>query len=312
METYLALDFGGTKLLAGEVDEDGKILRYERYETGYVDQESAVRIISDCLEDYMKHGWYGSVPAAAGIGIIGRVDARNGIWLEIDPGRSKAVDLAAVVKKVTGLSCRADNDVKAAVRAELKWGAGRDCANFIYLNVGTGIAAGAVENGRIIRGGHWCAGEVGHVSSCISVGTQCVCGRRDCVETIASGIGFDMCARLLAGKYESPLQIPETGRVDVREVYRLANEGDKLCSVLVDNAAEAIAGLVMDMVRMSDPEKIILGGGIVSDSYMLDKVKANMPGTTMRFVTSLEASSLDPAFAGLLGAAAVAADVMAF
>ena len=254
----------------------------------------------------MKQGWAVSVPASAGVGIIGRVDSQKGIWLEIDPGRSEAVDLASVVGKKTGLLCRVDNDVKAATMAEMLWGAGCTCKDFIYLNVGTGIAAGAVSGGRIIRGGHWCAGEVGHMASCISVGTGCVCGRRDCVETIASGVGFDMCARLLHGRYPSALQIPEKSRVDVRDIYRLSREGDALCTVLVENAATAIAGLIMDMVRMSDPEKIVLGGGIVSDPYMLDKIRSHMQGTTMRFVSEMEVSSLDPSFAGLLGAAAVA------
>lgn len=82
----------------------------------------------------------------------------------------------------------------------------------------------------------------------------------DCVEAIAAGIGFDNCARLLRNQYETGLHIPaEKGeRVIVSEVFALSQKGDPLCTVLVENAAEALANLIMNLVRVIDPDTVVL------------------------------------------------------
>ncbi|MDE6206527.1 MAG: ROK family protein [Muribaculaceae bacterium] len=309
-ETYIGMDFGGTKLLVGEVDANGRILGMKRYTTGYVNQTSAVDIIKDSLIDYLKTmDTEGRTPAAIGIGLIGRVDTTAGRWLQIDASRSNDVALAQQISDIIGIPCYLANDVKSATIGEMCWGHGRTSKNFVYINIGTGIAAGTVIDGRLTCGSHFNAGEVGHTQVGVQVGTHCVCGRTDCAETIAAGVGFDMCARLLAPEYpESKLTIPSDGsRVDVRQVYALAQQGDSLCIRLVENAAQAIANLIMNLVRVSDPDTVVLGGGIVSDKYMFDKVLSLLHPHTMRFVTGgVVPASLDPAYAGLLGAAAVA------
>ena len=146
-------------------------------------------------------------------------------------------------------------------------GFGQISKNFIYINVGTGIAVGTVINGRQIRGSHFNAGEVGHVRVGVNLGIKCGCGRMDCVEAIAAGIGFDNCARLLRNRYETNLHIPaEKGeRVLISEVFALSQKGDPLCVALVENASEALANLIMNLVRVTDPDTVVLGGGIVFD-----------------------------------------------
>lgn len=310
METYLGLDLGGTKLLIGEVDSRGNILKYKRYDSGYLNQQAALEIIKASLDDYIRTvGWYGQKPAAMGVGLIGRVDPERGIWLQIDPDRTHPVALAKELSDIYGMPCRIDNDVKSATRAERLWGFGQISKNFIYINVGTGIAVGTVVNGRQIRGCHFNAGEVGHLRVGVNVGVKCGCGRTDCVEAIAAGVGFDNCARLLRDRYATALHIPvEKGeRVLVSEVFALSRKGDPLCTVLVENAADALANLVMNLVRAVDPDTVVLGGGIVADGYMHGKILERLHPTTMRFVTNgVVVTKLNPEFSGLLGAGAVA------
>ncbi len=198
METYLGLDLGGTKLLIGEMDSRGNILRYKKYDSGYFNQQAALEIIKSSLDDYIRTvGWYDQKPVAMGVGLIGRVDSNEGVWLQIDPSRTQRIELAKELSDIYGMPCHIDNDVKSATRAERVWGFGQISKNFIYVNVGTGIAVGTVINGRQIRGSHFNAGEVGHVRVGVNIGIKCGCGRMDCVEAIAAGIGFDNCARLL-------------------------------------------------------------------------------------------------------------------
>lgn len=311
METYLGLDFGGTKLFIGEVDSDGNILSGKKYSTGYVNQQSAVDIIKSSLSDYLRTVGCGDrYPSAIGIGLIGRVDSDSGQWLQIDGDRSQAIDLAYDITETFGLPCFLSNDVKSATTAEQCWGYGKMSDNFVYINIGTGIAAGTVIDGRLTRGSHFNAGEVGHTQVGVSVGVKCCCGRRDCVEAIASGSGFDLCARMMKPHYpESALELPRQSgeRVDVRRIYELARMNDSLCETLVDNAATGIANLIMNLVRVTDPDTVILGGGIVSDPMMYNKIMMRLHQHTMRFVTNgVVLTRLDPANIGLLGAAAVA------
>ena len=143
----------------------------------------------------------------------------------------------------------------------------------------------------------------------VHVGIPCVCGRTDCVETIASGSGIDRCARLLRDRYETRLTFPPEGekRVSVEEVVNLSQAGDPLCSVLVTNAAEGIANLIMNMVRVTDPDTVVLGGSIVANEYIFERIQAYLNANTMRFVThGVVLTKLNPQFIGLLGAAAVA------
>lgn len=311
MGTYIGMDFGGTKLLVGEVSCDGQILSKKKYTTGYVNQECAVDIIKSSLGDFMRTECGAErEPSAVGIGLIGRVDTTSGEWLQIDPQRSQTVKLGSIVRATFGMPCYVANDVKSATLAEQCWGHGRHSDDFIYINIGTGIAAGFVVGGRLILGSHFNAGEVGHTQVGVQTGVKCCCGRTDCVEAIAAGIGFDSCARLLYPSYpDTLLHLPESScsRVDVHDIYALAQRGDSLCKLLVDNAAQAIANLIMNLVRVSDPEMVVLGGGIVSAPEMYDNIMSRLHPGTMRFVSKgVVLTCLNPSYAGLLGAAAVA------
>lgn len=311
METYIGMDFGGTKLLVGEVDKTGHIISEKRYTTGFVNQLAAVEIIKSSLNDFLLTVGTGDrKPLAIGIGMIGRVDPGSGQWLQIDPQRSRPVELGTYMRQTFGMPCFLSNDVKAATLAEQCWGHGQESDNFIYINVGTGIAACTVTDGRLTMGSHFNAGEVGHTQVGVHAGVRCSCGRTDCVEAIASGIGFDSCARLLHASYpETKLWLPENagGRVDVREVMALARHGDRLCRTLVENAAQAIANLIMNLVRVSDPDTVVLGGGIAGDPEMFDMILSRLHEGTMRFVTKgVVLTRLQANYAGLLGAAAVA------
>ena len=301
---YLGVDLGGTKLMVGEMDACGTLLRFQKYPSGLLTQRAALELIERALDDFLDGGRPDAAAAAIGVGLVGRIDSRTGTWLEIDAKREDALPVARILSERYGLPCFLDNDVRSATRAEMLFGRGRNSKDMIYINVGTGIAAGFVVDGRLVCGGHYNAGEVGHSASGIPFQTPCECGRPDCVEAVASGLGIDRCARLLAGRYPGTrLTIPDGGgRVSVAEVF--AHYGDdQLCRELTDNAAQAIANLIMNLVRFSDPDTIVLGGGVMSDGFLYPKVLERLNQHTIRYVTNgIVLTDLDPRYIGLLGA----------
>ncbi|MDD4850846.1 MAG: ROK family protein [Gemmiger sp.] len=304
--TYLGVDLGGTKLLIGEMNRQGQLLRSKKWPSGPLTQQEALGLIERCLDEFLASPLPGCRPAGIGVGMVGRVDNKTGTWLEIDTERSTPLPVGKILGERYGLPCFIDNDVRSATKAEMLFGFGRHTKDLVYINVGTGIAAGFVSNGQLICGGHFNAGEVGHTASGLPLHISCICGRPDCVEPIASGLGFDRCARTLASRYpDTKLHIPPEAagtRVDVAEVFALYNT-DRLCQVLTDNAAQAVANLIMNLIRFSDPDTIVLGGGVVSDGFLYEKVKAQLNPHTIRYVTNgIHLTALDPHTIGLLGA----------
>lgn len=304
--TFLGLDFGGTKLMIGEVDSQGNILRSKQYPTGFCTQQQALSIICSSLDDYLSEGFYANQkPIAMGLGVVGRINSDTGQWLQIDPKRDEVVEMGTLLSERYGIPCYVDNDVKSATRAEMLWGQGKHMRHFVYINVGTGIAAGAVVDNQVVRGAHFDAGEVGYMISNVSADSNLI---RENIEDIASGSGIDRSARRLFSKYpDTVLTLPTEGRVDVRDVFAGYKKGDPLCLVLVENAAEALATLINNMIRAFDPEGLILGGGVVSDGFLLDLVKQKLRPETVRFLShGIVLTNLNPHYVGLLGSAAVA------
>lgn len=303
MNTYIGIDLGGTKLLVGEVTEAGEVLHSRSYPTGALTQQQAMDLICSALDAFLPE----CSPAvqAIGLGLVGRIDSEKGLWLEISGGRKATLPICEMLSQRYSLPAFADNDVRSALKAELRFGQGRGIKDLIYINVGTGVAAGFVTGGHIVTGGHCNAGEIGHTSSGLSFRISCECGRDDCVESVISGLGLSNCARLLAPEYpDTRLTIPaDGGRASAAEIFRLSDT-DPLCHRLTEQAAKALSNLLMNLVRFNDPQAIILGGGVVSDGFLLKKALGYTQAHPLRYVTAgIHLTTLDPRTIGLLGAA---------
>ena len=309
--TYIGIVLSGSRLMIGEVNAAGAILQHKAYKLSFFNQESALDIIRTSMDDYVRStGWTQGTPAAIGVGLIGRVNYDEGMWYQIDPERTHPINVAREITAWYGIPCFADNDVKSETRAVMRWGLGKKTENFVYLHTGTGIAAGIVVDGKPIRGSHFNAGEVGHLQVGVRVGLKCPCGRMDCIETIASSVGIDRQNRFLKRYYDTGLLIPRQGeRVSVSEVCRLCRLGDPLCTKVVDNVSEAMASLIMNLVRVSDPDTVIMAGEMLSDGFLLEQIRQKLQPVTMRFVTGgVVLTQLDARHIGLLGAGALAID----
>ena len=311
MNTYLALDLGGTKLMIAEVSEKGEILRSKQYMSGYRDQQEGVTKILESLDDYMTTVGFIQEPTAVGMGMTGKVDHRKGIWRSLGHLDQELIPLAELLTKKTGLPAVIDNDMHSAATAELMLGCGTYCDDFIYLNVGTGLAAGFVADRHVIHGVNNMSGEVGHTSIGINHHIKCICDKEGCCENTVSGIGFDGRARSLIKEYpDCPLQIPADPqeKVSGKDIFELAAKGDAMCSRIVDEAVETLVILITNMVRYTDPAVIVMGGGMAMNDELFTRVKAgltkysvmgNVPYGVIR-------SSFSPDKVGIIGAAALA------
>lgn len=305
-KTYIGVDFGGTKLLIGEVDQGGNILNQKRYTTELVEQNQAAKRIEECLEDYYATVGFLGEPVSIGIGMVGIVDARKGIWRSMNHKDRNDIPLAETLYQKYHLPVYLDNDVKSAAHAELVWGIGRHCSDFIYINIGTGLAAGIVMDGRVIRGVSNNAGEIGHCIVRQDRKEECECGQKGCIEHYTSGLGLHKEVLRLAKEHNTSLTIPEEGRIWAADIFEAADKGDELCQMVTEQAAEDLANLIMNLVRVLDPEAIVLGGGVAGSGWMTEKIEKNLIPSVMRDVKDgLTLSKIDAAKVGLLGAASL-------
>ncbi len=185
----------------------------------------------------------------AGIGIPGPVDRERGTAgsATILPGWV-GLRIADAMQKRLGLPVDIENDANLGALAELTWGAGRDCTNFAYIKAATGIGAGLVIAGALLRGATGTAGEIGH-TTLDERGALCYCGNRGCLETVASGPAI---TRLVAeGNGEAP---------SLAEVIERAAAGDIRCRRAIADAGREIGVAVAGLCNLINPERVIIGG----------------------------------------------------
>lgn len=262
----LALDIGGTWTRAALVSADGELIRSERERTR--DEGSADAFVDQCLRLLagVMAGHAGR-PGGVGVSATGPVDVETGSLfrppnagpaldgLRLRDRLSAALDLPVVVEK----------DTNAAALAERRYGAAQGARFFVYLTVSTGIGASVVLDGRLMRGADGTAGEIGHVVV-DPRGPLCGCGRRGCLEAIASGpaigaagAGAAMSGSALAAKVQSLYPDPLEGQ----HVGAIASAGDPTAKAVMATARAALASASVDLVNVFNPEVLVLGGSVI-------------------------------------------------
>ncbi|HXB03792.1 MAG TPA: ROK family transcriptional regulator [Candidatus Angelobacter sp.] len=185
----------------------------------------------------------------AGIGIPGPVDRTQGTAgsATILPGWV-GVRIGDEMRERLGMPVEIENDANLGALAELTWGAGRECSNFVYIKVSTGIGAGLVIDGKLLRGASGTAGEIGHTTLDES-GAMCYCGNRGCLETVASGPAIIQLVGPLNG------EVPTLARI-----VELAIAGELRCHRAIADAGHEIGVAIAGLCNLINPERVIVGG----------------------------------------------------
>lgn len=185
----------------------------------------------------------------AGIGVPGPVDRRRGTVgsATILPGWV-GLRVAAAMEERLKLPVQIENDANLGALAELRWGAGHNSQSFAYIKAATGIGAGLVVDGRLLRGASGTAGEIGH-TTLDEGGALCHCGNRGCLETVASGPAIlELVSR---GGDES---------LSLEDVIERAAAGDLRCRRAISDAGREMGVALAGLCNLINPERLIIGG----------------------------------------------------
>lgn len=307
---FIGVDLGGTQLRAALVDAAGSVFATRRVRTDRDGGPQSVIAQIDRLIGEVSHGSL----KAIGIGIPGSIDATTGSVLGIPalPGWN-GIPLAKLVNQRTGLPCFLENDATAATIGEWRAGAGRNCAHFVYITISTGIGAGVVVDGRLIRGARGLAGEIGHtrITDCSDM---CSCGKIGCWEAVASGTALGRRARkALAANPSSAIATFAAGEpANAYHVGLAARQGDDLALALLKEEAAWLGAGLVNAQHLYAPERIVVGGGL---SSLLELMRNDIEDVVRdRLLPGFRSASLVSAAlgddAGMIGAALQAAEAM--
>jgi glucokinase len=178
--------------------------------------------------------------------------------------------LAERLEQELAVSALIANDADAAALAEQRFGAGRGVRHLLYMTISTGIGGGVIIDRRLHRGERAWAGEVGHMPL-MPNGPQCACGRRGCLEALASGLSIARAARerLQATATSSSLRSLPAGQITARDVAAAAAQGDELARAVWEAAMGWLALGIAAAVNLLDPGRVVLGGGLTRAGELL-------------------------------------------
>ena len=298
------IDFGGTSVKVGVVDEDGRVRARDSLDLN--PRASAGQILDNvagCLERLLS----GSRPAiridAVGIGNPGFTDKSTGVLIGGCPNipTLQGSSVQAFMAQRFGVPAFADNDATCAAGGELAFGAGRAYANFALITLGTAIGGGLVLDGRIYRGARGFAAELGHI--CLDCnGPWCECGSRGCFEQYASATAI---VRGYAERCRKRGAAAEN--LSARDVVQRACAGDRLAVECLEEAAGRIAQAFGTLCNILNLEACIIGGGLSqAGDVLLEPVRRRLADFTWPVIgqgVKVIAAELRND-AGILGAAA--------
>ncbi len=268
-DLFVGVDVGGTKVAAGIVDSHGKIIDHIRapmncHGTG---EEGLASVISSIESLYAQNPAARKRVQSIGICAPGPLDPRTGVV--VNPPNVpcwRDFPLAEEVGKRYSAMVKVDNDANAAGLAEYLWGAARGVRNVFYGTLGTGIGSGIILDGKIFHGRTGSAAEGGHVTIDLN-GPVCNCGKKGCIEVLASGTAIARRAReKLAQSPQLGAQLLALAGGDIAAVRsemvgKAAEARDPLAKEILAQTCEYLAVWLGNIVDLLEPEVIILGGG---------------------------------------------------
>ncbi|EDL62555.1 ROK family glucokinase, partial [Bacillus sp. SG-1] len=265
----VGVDLGGTTTKLAFISLYGEIVH--KWEIPTDTSENGKNIIVDIAKSIDHHldelGESKGKLKGIGMGAPGPVDMTNGIIYEaVNLGWEKNTPLKDLLEVETGLPCVIDNDANCAAIGEMWKGAGNGAKDIVAVTLGTGVGGGVITNGDIVHGNRGAAGEIGHITVMPEGGFQCNCGKKGCLETVASATGVVRLAlKALEESAESSSlrsTLEADGIISAKQIFDEARGGDVLAVSIVDQLAFYLGLAIANLGNALNPDKIVLGGGV--------------------------------------------------
>lgn len=275
----VGIDVGATNIKVGLFDE--KIQLLDSIDA-LTDVEGTVDIIMNLLRLLVnklleRNGLTTDNLKGVGAAFPSYIDHRSGTIVEtVNIPALENAPVRDILSDFLNVPVYIDNDANTAALAEHRMGAGVGFEHMIYTTLSTGIGGGLILNGKLFRGMHGMAGEIGHMFVSDSIGSPCSCGVAGCVQSIASGYSMAkfVTNRIKEGEESSILNFAGTlSNIDMVAVSKALRANDPLALEVVNRSAEYLGRMFRSLNQIFDINVFIYGGGVAKlGNHYIDRI----------------------------------------
>ncbi len=266
MSLAIGIDVGGTKLLGGVVDDEGRVIARLRRETPREGGKALTHLVAELVIQLQKD--VKEEITSIGLSAAGFVSAdRERMLAATNIAGWTGVNLAEELEPLIGSRIIVENDANAACWGEYRYGAGRNSRNMIFFILGTGMGGALIVDGELFRGAHGTAAEFGHMRVNAN-GPLCGCGARGCFEQYCAGPALMRhVEEAIAAAPERAFELLRYGDgtfegLTGRHVSAAAQAGDRIATTAFKITGEWLGFGLASLVVILDPDLIVLGGGV--------------------------------------------------
>lgn len=278
-ELRIGIDIGGSKIAAGLVNRQGRVVSKKRISVEKQKVYAKVRDNIALLIDELatENGIEKARIERIGIASAGQIDNETGNILFSPNLGWRNVPLRADLEEICCVKTSIENDVNAAIYGEWRFSLLKCACNVLGVYIGTGVGGGIIIDGKVYRGFSNVGGEVGHITL-NPYGYPCNCGNTGCFEAYCGGSYIaERAQRRLKSGYKGKLWGILGGNPDILHVGHIEEGyllGDELCETLWREVIEYLGAALAGLVNLLNPEIIVLGGGVVYGTQrLIDEIR---------------------------------------
>lgn len=266
-EYLIGVDVGGTSVKLGKFDLEGNLLYKWSIKTDKTNQgELILKQIAKTIQENV------SIQSIKGIGIGVPGPVKNNIVLNCVNLGWGSKDVEKELREVIideDIIIKVGNDATIATVGEMFKGVARGYQNVLMFTLGTGVGGGVIANGTLLEGKNGVSGELGHMVVDYKYNFPCNCGKKGCVETLASATGIVNLAKYKLARTKEFTPLRKFRYLSAKKVIDHAKMGDKFSKDVLDESMEYLARAMAFTSLTIDPDIIVIGGGVSNAGEML-------------------------------------------
>lgn len=285
-DKIIGIDLGGTSAKMAIISLTGEVLEKWSVSTNILEEGTHIvpNLIESLKERIELYKMKETDFLGIGMGSPGKVDAdAKTVIGAYNLNWSTLQEIGKAFGEKFDIPFFIENDANIAALGEQWRGAGEGALDCITVTLGTGVGGGVVVNGQLVRGVNGAAGEIGHLTIDTEGHFDCTCGKKGCLETVASATGIMHLARKFAQEYvgdsEVKAQLDDGADVNSKDIFDAAKEGDFFALQVVDRFAHYLGLACSHLANTLNPSKIVLAGGVaLAGDFLLNKVNEQFMG----------------------------------
>lgn len=273
-EYCFGVDLGGTTVKIGLFGTAGNLV--ESYEIPTRKEDNGSRILPDIAASLLAKleelGIDKNEVQGIGIGVPGPV-LDNGIVNKCANLGWGMFNVADELGELTGFAVRVGNDANVAALGEYWKGSASGCDSMVMVTLGTGVGGGIILKGKPINGFNGAGGEIGHMPVVYEEEETCGCGKKGCLEQVASATGIVRTAKKLLAESSMASKLRELPEITAKDIFDLAKDGDELSVMAVDRLGFYLGTALAHVSAVVDPEVYVIGGGVSkAGNFLIDAI----------------------------------------